>query len=181
MRAITRLHVPSEIKYTKLVEDFMYSLGGYLYPDDERSRNNLSAVINEVFTNIVKHSNTPSHEELVRFQMEVDAGLLIVSIYDHGPGISIAGQLPPYGQSLIGLKKKFRKVIDGTVYMNVIDPYTLSFYFKDAETEAGEDPDTLSDLGGHGFGLSIVTRIMDSVTYTCIGDDIYDWKITKKL
>ncbi len=181
MKEITRLHVPSDIKYTKLVEDFMYSLGGYIYPDDERSRNKLSAVMNEVFTNIVKHSKTPSQDEMVRFQMEIDSGLLVVSIYDNGPGISIAGQLPPYDQSLIGLQKKFRKVIDGIVYLNILDPNTLSFFFRESETDPEKDSYGLSDLREHGFGLSIVTKIMDSVTYTSIGDDKYDWKITKKL
>jgi anti-sigma regulatory factor (Ser/Thr protein kinase) len=181
MKEITRLHVPSKIKYTKLVEDFTYSLGEHIYPDDDGARNRLSAVMNEVFTNIVKHSDTSNQDEMVRFQMEIESGSLVISIYDNGPGIEVESQLPPYDKSLIGKHQKLRKVIDGIVYLTVLDPNSLSFYFvKGKETEL-QNPESLDDLRGHGLGLSIVTKIMDSITYTSIGDGMYDWKMTKKL
>jgi len=181
MKEITRLHVPCKIKYTKLVEDFTYSLGEHIYPKDDAARNRLSAVMNEVFTNIVKHSDTGDQDEMVRLQVELESGLLVISIYDSGPGIVIQNQLPPYDASLIGLKKIHRKVIDGIVYITVLDPHSISFYFvKNKEIEF-EDPHTIEDLRGHGLGLSIVTKIMDSLTYTSIGDGKYDWKMTKKL
>lgn len=181
MKEITRLHVPSKIKYTKLVEDFTYSLGEHIYPGDEAARHRLSAVMNEVFTNIVKHSDTSNQDEMVRLQMEVESGLLLISIYDHGPGIEVENQLPPYDKSLIGTRKKMRKVVDGIVYLTVLDPYSLSFYFVNEEEANLQDPEKLDDLKGHGLGLSIVTKIMDSLTYTSIGDGKYDWKMTKKL
>jgi anti-sigma regulatory factor (Ser/Thr protein kinase) len=181
MKEITRLHVPSKIKYTKLVEDFTYSLGEHIYPDNEEARNRLGAVMNEVFTNIVKHSDTSNQEEMVRFQMEIESGLLIISIYDNGPGIEVENQLPPYDKSLIGKHRKLRKVIDGVVYVTVLDPNSLSFYFVTNEEAELQDADNLKDLHGHGLGLSIVTKIMDSTTYTSIGEGKYDWKMTKKL
>jgi anti-sigma regulatory factor (Ser/Thr protein kinase) len=181
MREITRLHVPCKIKYTKLVEDFTYSLGEHIYPDDNDARNRLSAVMNEVFTNIVKHSDTSDQNEMVRLQMEIESGLLTISIYDYGPGIEIEKQLPPYDISLIGIKKIYRKVIDGIVYLTVLDPNSLSFYFVNVEEDESQDTIILDDLGGHGLGLSIVTKIMDSLTYTYIGEGKYDWKMTKKL
>jgi len=181
MKEITRLHVPSKIKYTKLVEDFTYSLGEHIYPNNEEARNRLSAVMNEVFTNIVKHSDTSDQEEMVRFQMEIESGLLIISIYDNGPGIEVENQLPPYDKSLIGKHRKLRKVIDGIVYLTVLDPNSLSFYFVKNEDTELQDPEILEDLHGHGLGLSIVTKIMDSITYTSIGEGKYDWKMTKKL
>jgi len=181
MKEITRLHVPSMIKYTKLVEDFTYSLGEHIYPDDEGARNRLSAVMNEVFTNIVKHSDTSNQDEMVRFQMEIESGLLVISIYDNGPGIEVENQLPPYDISLIGKRRKLRKVIDGIVYFTVLDPHCLSFYFEEGEGNESQYPDNLKDLRGHGLGMSIVTKIMDSITYTSIGEGMYDWKMTKKL
>jgi anti-sigma regulatory factor (Ser/Thr protein kinase) len=181
MKEITRLHVPCKIKYTKLVEDFTYSLGEHIYPNDEDARNRLSAVMNEVFTNIVKHSGTSDQDEMVRLQVEVESGLLVISIYDHGPGIEVEGQLPPYEKSLIGIKKVHRKVIDGIVYLTVLDPNSISFYFVQGVDKEMHNFDNLSDLKGHGLGLSIVTKIMDSLTYTSIGDGKYDWKMTKKL
>jgi anti-sigma regulatory factor (Ser/Thr protein kinase) len=181
MREITRLHVPCKIKYTKLVEDFTYSLGEHIYPNDHGARNRLSAVMNEVFTNIVKHSDTSDQNEMVRLQMEIESGLLIISIYDYGPGIEVEKQLPPYNTSLIGTKKIYRKVIDGIVYLTVLDPNSLSFYFVNVEEDESQDTMILDDLQGHGLGLSIVTKIMDSLTYTFIGEGKYDWKMTKKL
>lgn len=181
MKEITRLHVPCKIKYTKLVEDFTYSLGEHIYADDKASRNRLSAVMNEVFTNIVKHSDTSNQDEMVRLQMEIESGLLLISIYDHGPGIKVESQLPPYDTSLIGIKQVHRKVIDGIVYLTVLDPNSLSFYFVKGEDTELQDPGNLDELRGHGLGLSIVTKIMDSLTYTSIGDGTYDWKMTKKL
>jgi anti-sigma regulatory factor (Ser/Thr protein kinase) len=181
MKEITRLHVPSKIKYTKLVEDFTYSLGDHIYPDDEAARNRLSAVMNEVFTNIVKHSDTSNQDEMVRLQIEIDSGLLVISIYDYGPGIEVEQQLPPYDKTLIGKRKKLRKVIDGVVYLTVLDPNSLSFYFVKGENADLHDPNNLENLRSEGLGLSIVTKIMDSLTYTSLGDGRYDWKMTKKL
>ena len=180
-KQIIRLHIPSEIKYTKLVEDFMNSSGQYIYPDNEPLRHKMCAVMNEVFTNIVRHSNTSKVDELVRIQMEIGAKAFLISIYDHGPGIEIKGSLPPYDKSLVGEKVEFRKVIDGTVYMTVVNPYSVSFSFEAAEESNFDKFDELEEMDGHGFGISIVTKIMDSVSYSYVGDGKFDWQIIKNL
>jgi anti-sigma regulatory factor (Ser/Thr protein kinase) len=118
---------------------------------------------------------------MVRLQVEIESGLLVISIYDNGPGIVVQKQLPPYDTSLIGLKKIHRKVIDGIVYLTVLDPLSISFYFVKNRESKLEDPHAHEDLRGNGLGLSIVTKIMDSLTYTSIGGGKYDWKMTKKL
>jgi anti-sigma regulatory factor (Ser/Thr protein kinase) len=181
MKEITRLHVPSNVKYTKLVEDFMYSLGDHIYPADDFSRNRLSAVMNEVFTNIVKHSSTPQDDEMVRFQLEIESGMLVISIYDSGPGIEVDEQLPPYDKSLLGERREFRKVIDGMVYLTIVDPYSVSFSFIKSDDNTQNGTNDLDELHGHGFGLSIVTKIMDSLTYSFVGEGKFDWRMTKKL
>jgi anti-sigma regulatory factor (Ser/Thr protein kinase) len=182
MKDVLRLHIPSSIKYTRLVEDFTRSTMEYIYPDDENIRNQLCAVMNEVFVNIVEHSNTSNIDELVRVQFEIGENAFMISIFDFGPGIKINNYLPPYDKRYIGEKYEFRKVVDGVVYAKVINPFSISFTF-----EEHPDPDTLKFnrldeiqyLQGHGLGVSIMTKIMDSVTYSFIGEGKYDWLMVK--
>ena len=184
MKDVLRLHIPSNIKYTRLVEDFTRSTMEYIYPDDEQIRHKLCAVMNEVFVNIVEHSDTSSIDELVRVQFEIGSKAFMISIFDYGPGIKIDNNLPPYDKKYIGEKYEFRSVVDGIVYATVVNPYSISFTF-----EANPDPDSLQFnrmdeiefLQGHGLGVSIMTKIMDSITYSFIGEGKYDWLMIKNL
>jgi anti-sigma regulatory factor (Ser/Thr protein kinase) len=184
LKDVLRLHIPSNIKYTRLVEDFTRSTMESIYPDDEQIRHKLCAVMNEVFVNIVEHSDTSSVDELVRVQFEIGDNAFMISIFDFGPGIKIANSLPPYEKKYIGEKYEFRKVVDGIVYATVVNPYSIEFTF-----EAHPDPDIMQFnrmdeiefLHGHGLGVSIMTKIMDSVTYSFIGEGKYDWLMIKNL
>ena len=104
MKDILRLHIPSSIKYTRLVEDFTRSAMECIYPHDENIRHQLCAVMNEVFVNIVKHSDTSSIDELVRVQFEIGENAFMVSIFDFGPGIQIDNGVPPYDKKFVGEK-----------------------------------------------------------------------------
>ena len=184
MKDILRLHIPSNIKYTRLVEDFTHSAMEYIYPDDEQIRHKLCAVMNEVFVNIVKHSDTSNIDELVRVQFEVGADAFMISIFDYGPGIKINNSLPPYDKKYFGKKYEFRQVVDGVVYATVINPYSISFTFESHPDPIIEDANRLDEiefLQGHGLGVSIMTKIMNSVTYSFIGEGKYDWLMTKNL
>jgi anti-sigma regulatory factor (Ser/Thr protein kinase) len=180
MDNIVRLHVPSKMSYTSLVEDFMRALGAHIFPSDQVKRDNLSTVMNEIFTNVVKHSNTAKVDGIVRFQLEVGKKELKVSIYDHGPGIKINDQYPPYPLKFVGQKFKFRRVLDGAVFLNVDSSHVLSFSFEQS-TSKHELSENLKNLKGHGMGISIITKIMDSVTYTLKDDGQFDWQMIKKL
>ena len=181
MKQIIRLHVPCDIQFTRLVEDFMQSAMVHVYPDNDQARNKLCAVMNEVFVNIVKHSDTAKIDELVRFQIEIGAKSFLLSIFDHGPGIAIDGKLPPYSKSLLGERREFRKVLDGSVYMTVVNPYSLSFHFEPDESDDFDRLTELDVLDGHGFGISIVTKVMDSLSYSYIGEGKFDWQMIKNL
>ena len=184
MKDILRLHIPSNIKYTRLVEDFTRSAMENIYPDDEQIRHKLCAVMNEVFVNIVKHSDTSSIDELVRVQFEIGSDAFMISIFDYGPGIKIDKNLPPYDKKYFGKKYEFRKVVDGIVYATVVNPYRISFTFvphTDLENSYKNRIDEIEFLQGHGLGVSIMTKIMDSVTYSFIGEGKYDWLMTKNL
>ncbi len=184
MSDIVRFHVPCKLEYTRMVEDFAQLIASYLQvPDVHKTElsQNLRAVMNEVFINIVKHSNTAAIDEMVRFQFEMGMKFILISIFDHGPGFQAESYYPPYPQYLFGRKFLLNKVLDGWVYYTILDPFTVSFSFEQGpfrEKDDIIDPGVLQD---HGLGLSIITKLMDYVTYTYIGEGKFDWKIVKNL
>jgi anti-sigma regulatory factor (Ser/Thr protein kinase) len=181
MKQILRLHVPCDIQFTRLVEDFMKSSTQFIYPDDEKFRNELTSVVNEVFTNIVQHSDTAKFGDIVRIQVEIGTRTFFISIYDNGPGIKIDHKLPPYNKDMVGQKFEFKKVLDGIVYAIISNPYSVSFKFEEGEEKDFNRMDELEALNDHGLGISIITKIMDSVTYSYVGDGKYDWQMIKRL
>ena len=181
MNEIIRLHVPGDLKYTRLVEEFTLSISDYIYPGNKQAASTLRSVMNEVFINIVEHSETPAKNELVRIQFEIGSKSFLISIYDHGPGIPIEGSYMPYPKNFIGKRYELRKVLDGTVFYTVVDPYTLSFTFEESREVDLDRLGELDRINGNGMGISIVTKIMDSVTYTYLSDGLYDWRMVKKL
>lgn len=182
MSDIIRFHVPCKTKYTKLVEEFSTHVGSFL--TEKTSAHfiqKLRAVMNEIFVNIVEHSDTAKQNEIVRFQFEIGSEYFTTSIYDYGPGFAAENHRPPYPEHLIGKKFKLRDVLDGTVFFSVIDPFSLIFTFEEKKETALNELNDFSMLDDHGLGLSIVTKIMDNVTYSYLGNGKYDWKLVKKL
>jgi anti-sigma regulatory factor (Ser/Thr protein kinase) len=182
MNDIIRFHVPCDLSYTRLVEDFTKNISHYLHPGgNEEFALKLVTVMNEVFINIIEHSKTADKNEVVRFQFEIGLKYFSISIYDYGPGFKADGNEPPYPKKCIGKKYKLRDVLDGVVYYTVTDPFTILFSF---EENAGEDDDDFANfekLSENGMGMSIVTKLMDTVSYSYIGNGKFDWKLVKKL
>ena len=170
------LYVPGHIQFTQMVEEFTRSICLHFYPDASMHHDNLCMVMNEVFTNVVHHSETKNLNELVRIQMTVNPASIRVSIVDHGPGIRVNNQHPPYNPSLIGHREPFRRVLDGTVFLTVNSPEQLSFSF-----ESGSLVSDLHQFNGRGFGLSIITKIMDRLTYSALGNGRFNWEMVKKI
>ncbi|MCD6376608.1 MAG: ATP-binding protein [Caldisericaceae bacterium] len=184
MADIIRFHVPCKIEYTGMVEDFSELISNYLQVDQQERKKlaqSLRAVVNEVFINIVKHSNTSAVDEMVRFQFEMGLNFIEISIFDNGPGFEAESHYPPYPPYLFGKKYPLNKVLDGLVSFKILDPFTVSFIFEenpDPETDLEEQASILRD---HGLGLSIITKIMDQVTYSYIGEGRFDWKLVKQI
>jgi len=182
MNDILRFHVPCDLNYTKLVEDFTRDISRYLHPTGkEEFCSKLVTVMNEVFINIVEHSKTAYENEVVRFQFEIGLKYFSISIYDNGPGFKADGTSPPYPKKYIGKKYKLRDVIDGAVFYTVTDPFSLSFSFEESEYEDSDDFANFDKLSESGLGMSIVTKLMDTVNYSYIGNGKFDWKLVKKL
>ena len=177
MQDILRFHVPCKKEYTKLVEDFARISAVHLNPNaDEEFKGKICVVMNEVFINIVNHSKTADQNEVVRFQFEIGLKYFSISIYDYGPGFMAEGKLPPYPKEFIGKKYKLRDVIDGEVSFSIVDPFSISFVFEKNE----DSRDNLQNINDSGLGMSIVTKLMDTVTYSYIGNGKFDWKLYKK-
>lgn len=182
MNDIIRFHVPCKLEYTKLVEDVTDLISNYLnFQGSSQFSAKLRSVMNEVFINIVKHSNTATQNEVVRFQYELGSKYFTISIYDYGPGFEAEGQLPPYSKNLSGKRYKLRDVLDGAVYFTIVDPFTVSFRFEETQDVNLDQLEELGSVKESGMGISIVTKLMDSVTYSYIGEGKYDWKLIKQI
>ena len=66
------------------------------------------------------------------------------------------------------------------VYMSVLTPRDVSFAFEKTTSESGLS-ENIKHLKGHGMGISIMTKIMDSVTYSLKKNGQFDWLMIKKL
>ncbi|KAA3617772.1 MAG: ATP-binding protein [Calditrichaeota bacterium] len=182
MNDILRFHLPCKIEYTKLVEDFIKISASYLHPQGSQDfTSKLCTVMNEVFVNIIEHTNTAEENEIVRFQFEIGLKYFSISIYDYGPGFKANDHLPPYPKECIGQKYKLRDVLDGTVYYTVTDPFSISFSFIEKDDVQLDDLAVLDKVNDNGLGMSLVTKLMDTVTYSYIGNGKFDWKLVKKL
>ncbi len=182
MNDILRFHVPCRIEYTKLVEDFIKVASPYLHPNCSKEfTSKLCLVMNEVFVNIVEHTKTAEENEIVRLQFEIGLKYFSISIYDSGPGFKGDGHLPPYPKECIGKEYELRDVLDGTVYYKVTDPFSINFSFKEKDEVELDDLDLLDKINDNGLGMSLVTKLMDTVTYSYIGNGKFDWKLVKKL
>lgn len=182
MNDIIRFHVPCKLDYTKLVEDVTDLISAHInFTGSPQFVSKLRAVMNEVFINIVEHSDTAAQNEIVRFQYELGLQYFTISIYDYGPGFEAEGHLPPYPKDYIGNKYKLRDVLDGSVYFTIVDPFSVSFRFEEKDDVNLDELEELGSMKENGMGISIVTKLMDTVTYSYIGEGKYDWKLIKKI
>lgn len=165
-----------------MVEDVAELVGKHLASDGKDSfGGKLRTVMNEVFINIVEHSNTAAQNEIVRFQFELGYKYFTISIYDYGPGFKADKFYPPYPKEIVGKRFKLREVIDGIVYFIVVDPFSISFQFEEKEEADLDQLVEMTEIKDHGMGVSIITKIMDTVSYSYIGQGKYDWKLIKKI
>jgi anti-sigma regulatory factor (Ser/Thr protein kinase) len=176
-----RLHVPCDIQHTELVEEFIRFTTKSLFENNTKRQTQLCAAINEIFTNIISHSDTPQLDQIVRFQVDISQRVVSISVYDNGPGFKIKRQFPPYDIKLIGYTQELRRVIDGRVLATVTDVNTVQFTFEESENQQSDRLAILKTLEGHGLGISIITKIMDSLRYQYLGKGKFDWQMKKQI
>ena len=176
-----RLHVPCDIKHTELVEEFIRFTTRSIFLTNITLQTELCSAINEIFTNIISHSNTSRIDQIVRFQVDISEKVISISVYDNGPGFAIKEQFPPYDTKLVGYTQELRRVIDGRVLATVTDINTVRFTFEESEYQYTDRFAILKKLDGHGLGISIITKIMDSLTYKYLGKGKFDWQMKKQI
>ena len=176
-----RLHVPCDIQHTELVEEFIRFTTKSLFLKEDSKQSQLCTAINEIFTNIIIHSQTARKDQIVRFQVDIGRKSIAISVFDNGPGFEIEHQLPPYRKNLIGYKKELKRVIDGRVMLTVLDTKTIGFTFEEEAYHFLDRNAILKTLDGHGLGISIITKIMDSLNYKYLGKGKFDWQMVKQI
>jgi anti-sigma regulatory factor (Ser/Thr protein kinase) len=176
-----RLHVPCDVQYTELVEEFVRFTTKSIFSKNTIRQSELCAAINEIFTNIINHSDTSRIDQIVRFQVDIGVKIISMSVFDNGPGFEIKRQLPPYTRELIGYKQELKRVIDGRVMATVIDNNTVAFSFEESQNDLKDRLAILKTLDGHGLGISIITKIMDSLCYKYLGKGKFDWQMKKQI
>jgi len=62
-----------------------------------------------------------------------------------------------------------------------MDPFSISFSFEEKEEVELDDLVELTEVSENGLGMSLVTKLMDTVSYSYIGNGKFDWKLVKKL
>jgi anti-sigma regulatory factor (Ser/Thr protein kinase) len=176
-----RLHVPCDVQHTELVEEFIRFTTKSIFSKSAIRQTELCAAINEIFTNIIIHSHTARIDQIVRFQVDIGKKIISISVFDNGPGFKIKKQLPPYDTDLIGYKQELKRVIDGRVMATVIDNNTVAFTFEESQNQLKDRLAILKTLNGHGLGISIITKIMDSLRYKYLGEGKFDWQMKKQI
>lgn len=94
----TELHVPSDLKFLTIVENWLLGcveieLGDCV--DWSRQSNRLRLVLVEAYSNVVRHAHREQPHLPVLIRLEVKEQNIAVEIWDHGQGFDITTYLPP--------------------------------------------------------------------------------------
>ena len=94
----TELHVPSDIRFLTVVENWLLSsleveLGDQV--DWPRQSNRLRLVLSEAYSNVIRHAHKDQPHLPVIIRLEFKQGDLCLEIWDHGKGYKTDDYTPP--------------------------------------------------------------------------------------
>lgn len=98
----TELHVPSDLKFLKVVEDWLLgSLEVELEDqvDWARQSNRLRLVLVEAYSNVVRHAHREQPNLLVLVRLELKDREMNLEIWDYGKGYDLSTYLAPEPES----------------------------------------------------------------------------------
>jgi serine/threonine-protein kinase RsbW len=98
----TELHVPSDLKYLKVVEDWL--LGSLQIELEDQvdwasQSNRLRLVLVEAYSNVVRHAHQEQPNLLVLVRLELQDRDLNLEIWDYGKGYDLSTYLAPEADS----------------------------------------------------------------------------------
>lgn len=94
----TELHVPSDLRFLTIVEDWLLGtleveLGDSV--DWPRQSNRLRLVLVEAYSNVVRHAHKNQPNLPVLLRLELKNRDLMMEVWDHGKGYDLSTYLPP--------------------------------------------------------------------------------------
>jgi serine/threonine-protein kinase RsbW len=94
----TELHIPSDLKFLKIVEDWLLGaleveLGSEVDWPNQASR--LRLVLVEAYSNVVRHAHKDQPNLPVSIRLELRGRDVLMEIWDHGNGFDLDTYLPP--------------------------------------------------------------------------------------
>ncbi len=99
----TELHVPSDLQFLTVVEDWLLGSLRVAIPDPihwSSQSNRLRLVLVEAYSNVVRHAhcNQPNLPVLIR--LELKGRDLCIEVWDHGKGFDLTNHVPPSPEQL---------------------------------------------------------------------------------
>lgn len=99
----TELHVPSDLKFLAIVENWLLGsleveVGDYV--DWPRQSNRLRLVLVEAYSNVVRHAHKDQPDLPVMIRLELQNRDIALEIWDQGQGFDLSTYLPPTPESL---------------------------------------------------------------------------------
>lgn len=99
----TELNIPSDIRFLKIVEDWLLGcleaeLGDSIDWPQQSSR--LRLALTEAYSNVVRHAHRQHPNLPVLIRLELDGRNLKLEIWDYGEGYDLSTYLPPKPQAM---------------------------------------------------------------------------------
>jgi serine/threonine-protein kinase RsbW len=95
----TELHVPSDLKFLNIVEDWLLGTLKLELADSvddwPRQSNRLRLALVEAYSNVVRHAHRDQPNLPVLIRLEVKDRDIVLEIWDHGKGFDLSTYLPP--------------------------------------------------------------------------------------
>ena len=175
------LKVPSDLKYTETVENFVnILLINYDVSAKSKEAHDLKSVFNEAFVNVIKHSplsGTPN----VKMDFFLKTDLLEIIFYDQGRGLKLNYLYPPYPSSMVGKTYPVLNTMDGEVVAYVVNRKSLKLSLGEFDMDEINIKDLVENARDGGMGISFMVKLMDSVHFELTADGINSLRMSKKL